>query len=58
MLAHVLVLRVAGPDLYATTMVDGSGVSELVIAFGLMAVLTCLVGIQVVRSSLTSATAV
>jgi hypothetical protein len=58
LLAHVLVLRVAGPDLYATTMVGESGVSELMIAFGLVAVLTCLVGIQVVRSSLTSATAV
>jgi hypothetical protein len=58
LLAHVLVLRVAGPGLYATTMVGESGVSELMIAFGLVAVLTCLVGIQVVRSSLTSATAV
>jgi hypothetical protein len=58
LLAHVLVLRVAGPDLYATTMVGESGISELMIAFGLVAVLTCLVGIQVVRSSLTSATAV
>ena len=55
MLAHVLVLRAAGPDLYATTMVGGSGVSELVIAFGLVAILTCLVSIQVVRSSFTSA---
>lgn len=58
LLAHVLVLRAAGPGLYATTMVGESGVSELMIAFGLVAVLTCLVGIQVVRSSLTSATAV
>jgi hypothetical protein len=53
-LAHVLVLRVAGPDLYATTMVGGSNVSELVIAFGLVAVLTCLAIIQVVRNSLTN----
>jgi hypothetical protein len=52
MLAHVLVLRAAGPDLYATTLVGGSNVSELAIAFGLVAVLTCVAGIQVVRSSL------
>ncbi len=57
MLAHVLVLHAAGPDLYATTMVGGSGVSELVIAFGLVAVLTCLAGFQVVRGSLTSSPA-
>jgi hypothetical protein len=53
-LAHVLVLRAAAPDLYATTLVGGSHISELVVAFGLLAILTCIAGIQVVRCSLAS----
>lgn len=56
-LAHLLVLRVAGPELYATTLVGGSGISELAVACALVALLTCLAGIQVVRSSMNAARA-
>lgn len=51
-LAHLLVLRAASPDLYATTLPGGSGVSELAVACGLVALLTCLAGVQIARSSL------
>jgi hypothetical protein len=56
-LAHLLVLRVASPDLYATTLLGGSSVSELAVACGLVALLTCVAGIQVARNSLGIASA-
>lgn len=50
-LAHLLVLRAAGPGLYATTLLGGSGISELTVAIGVLAVLVCLAGMQIVRGS-------
>lgn len=57
-LAHLLVLRAAGPGLYATTLLGASGVSELAIAVVMLALLTCLAGVQVARSSVRVAPAV
>lgn len=54
-LTHLLVMRAAVPNLYATTLLGGSSVSELAIAIGLMALVTCLAGFQVARSSLSIA---
>jgi hypothetical protein len=51
-LAHLLVLRAAGPGLYATTLLGGSGISELLVATGMLAVLACFAGLQVIHSSL------
>lgn len=56
-LAHLLVLRVAGPGLYATTLLGGSSISELAVVCGLVALLTCLAGLQVVRSSMNASSA-
>jgi hypothetical protein len=54
-LSHLLVLRAAGPGLYATTLLGGSGISELAVAIGLLAVLACFAGLQVIRGSLRGA---
>lgn len=54
-LSHLLVLRVAGPALYAKTELGASGISELTVACLLAVLLTTLAGIQVVRSSVRGA---
>jgi hypothetical protein len=56
-LTHLLVMRAASPDLYATTLLGASGVSELAVACGLMALLSCLAGVAIVRGSLPVRTA-